>query len=419
VNRENESRDGRSGPLAGATVCLIYHGSIEHYTRLWEEIAALQRAGATVRMLTSVPQPRVPVGVAVEVVPFLRPIPGPSTLTHPTLRTLDNLARIPIRRLISLVRPDRKQHPRCRLRRLAREVDLFWPIDYFSLVDVVSATRREHSKVVYETFDLVPEYGSIPGWRRRLYRNNERRLMRHISGFITASESYADYYMERYGGRGLARRPVVRSNMPTHIVDAIRPTTPPIRLLFMGYLQADRPIRELIQAVSTSQANVTLTFQGSNRLGDAPQRWIAEMQAEDRVRVLQPCAPDKVVETAAEYDVGIVFLRGADENERRASTTKMFTCMSAGLAILGSDLPGIASIVVKHQNGVLVESADPPEWARAIDNLVSRGFTCLDRMKQNSLTAAHDYSWSKQEDAFVGEFVRALEGVPRSGSEIS
>jgi glycosyltransferase involved in cell wall biosynthesis len=103
-----------------------------------------------------------------------------------------------------------------------------------------------------------------------------------------------------------------------------------------------------------------------------------------------------------------VALRGADENERRASTGKLFTYMAAGLAILGSDLPGIARLVRAHENGLLVEGMDAHSWANAIDELALMPTTAIDDMKRRSLAAADLYRWEKQEPTFVDEFVRAL-----------
>jgi glycosyltransferase involved in cell wall biosynthesis len=181
----------------------------------------------------------------------------------------------------------------------------------------------------------------------------------------------------------------------------------------------DRPVSELVEAVAVAKTGVTLTFQGKNYLGEAPARRMADRIAElglrGRVEVLDPCSPDRIVETASAYDVGIAALRGADENERRASTGKLFTYMAAGLAVLGSDLPGIARIVHAHDNGLLVKGMDPHAWAVAIDRLGSMPRASIDLMKQRSLHAANQYSWESQEPAFIGEFVRALSSQSPSG----
>jgi len=305
------------------------------------------------------------------------------------------------------------------LRAIAKSVDIMWVIDFPRLGQVVRAARSQDIRVVYETVDLVPEYLYQGVDYRRQCLDEERRLIGSIDGFITACDSYADYYVERYGGAGLLRRPVVRDNMPGEIAPHVNPTGHPLRLLFLGSLMHDRPVSELVEAVATTKADVTLTFQGRNHLNETDARRISDQVAqlglESRVRFLGPCPPDSIVGTASRYDVGVVALRGADENERRASTAKLFTYLAAGLAVLGTDLPGIARIVRSHDNGLLVDGMDPHVWAAAIDKLASMSTGDLDSMKAGSLRAANLYSWAHQEPAYIAEFVRALSSQARRG----
>ena len=401
-------------PLAGVRICLVFEYSLLPSTRYRQEIQALQQAGASVQLLTSHSEPEeLPSGLVKRtIVPRISPsrmqetIPD-SKLGIGPLRALDDLAR----RVIRAVAYRLEDHGKARadaLERIAREVDLFWVSDYLSLPAVMKATRGTPVRVLYETIDLVPEY-TYHGEResRRMLRD-ERRLIGDVDGFVTACDSYADYYMDQYGDRELKRRPVVRSDMPAHIVDEIRATSRPLRVLFLGALMFDRPVAELIEAVRLAKADVTLTFQGPSHLGDEPARWIENSGLTDKVRIVPPCAHDEVVETASHYDVGIVALRGENENERRASTTKLFTYMSAGLAILGSNLPGIARVVTEHHNGLLVDGMQPAAWASAIDELAALSDEEIDSLKQRSLDAARGYAWEIQRPAFIAEFVRAL-----------
>ena len=304
------------------------------------------------------------------------------------------------------------------LRQLVREVDVFWVIDIMGLATAVDTARGTKVKVIYEAVDLVAEYHQHGDAYREARLAEERRYLSRVDGFITACDSYADYYWERYGGAELKRRPVVRDNMPAQILDHITPTRTPLRLLFLGSLMYDRPVGELIRAMSLVSSDATLTFQGKNYLPEDPNELVSELGLQNRVRIVPPCPPDDVVEVSAAYDVGIVPLRGLNENERRASTSKLFTFMSAGLAILGTDLPGIARIVSQYDNGVLVDGMEPETWAAAIDGMAAMPADVIDAMKQRSLDAAHNHSWEMQEAVFVGEFARVLGRATTAASSI-
>jgi glycosyltransferase involved in cell wall biosynthesis len=196
--------------------------------------------------------------------------------------------------------------------------------------------------------------------------------------------------------------------MPEQIVESIRPSHQPLRFLFLGSLMFDRPVAELIEAMARISSDVTLTLQGKNFLGEEPSRLIEALGLEHRVHLLEPCSPEEIIDAASAYDVGVIALRGLDENERRASTSKLFTYMSAGLAVIGSDLPGIARIVKQHVNGILVEGMEASVWANAIDAFASMSPQAVDAMKQRSIEAAQLHSWERQKPAFLAEFARAL-----------
>jgi glycosyltransferase involved in cell wall biosynthesis len=172
----------------------------------------------------------------------------------------------------------------------------------------------------------------------------------------------------------------------------------------------------LIEAMALVTSDVTLTLQGKNHIGEQPMERMEQLGVRDRVILLDPCPPEDIVEVAAQYDVGIVALRGADENERRAATSKLFTYIFAGLAVLGSDLPGIARVVNEHHNGVLVEGMEPAAWAAAIDRMAAMPIAELDAMKQRSLGASAQYSWERQKPLFIAEFQRALGRDPSGGA---
>lgn len=394
--------------LSGVRICLVFEHSLSHYSRLLEEIAALQEEGASVLWLTSDEGDEgAPPQVGKMVTPLDSSIAGSTARWRP-LRVVQNLWKEARASLAGRLRPGWTARYRvAALQRIAAGADVIWVIDFPSLPTVMEVSKKAGAKVIYETVDLVSEYDYQGDVHRRLSLEEEGRLIGGVDGFITACDSYADYYVEQFGA-ALARRPVVRDNMPGHTPPRPKPTTRPLQMLFLGALLLDRPVEELIRAIALASSDVTLTFQGKNHLGDEPAALVAELGLQDRVIILDPCPPGAIVETAAAYDVGVVALRGENENERRASTSKLFTCMAAGLAILGSDLPGIARIVQRHENGVLVDGMRPADWAAAIEALAAMPDAGIDALKRRSLDAARLYAWEKQRPAFLAEFSRAL-----------
>lgn len=396
--------------LEGVRICLVFEWSLSHYTRILQEIDALRSAGADIVLVTSHPRPEdAPPGIRVVVAPLdVSMVDSP--LRWRPARISHNIARRWLRQAMTMV--DTGWNARLRrmaLNRIARDVDVFWVVDYPSLATTLDAAKGSGARLVYETVDLVPEYAHFTESQRKTMLEEEQRLISNVDSLITACDGYADYYVERYSAELPSTCPLVRNDAPATILGEPAPIRRPLRALFLGSLMHDRPVFELIDAMALLRSGVSLTFQGKNLLGDEPARRIAALGLQDRVRIIAPCPPDEIVDTASRYDIGIVALRGLDENERRASTTKLFTYMAAGLIVLGSNLPGIARIVQTFKNGLLVTGGEPGDWAAAIDLLAQLPSEALESMKANSLVGARAHSWETQMPAFVDEFSRVAD----------
>lgn len=295
------------------------------------------------------------------------------------------------------------------LRDFARgKYDLIWAVDYYNLELGMPVADKLGVPLVYETIDLVPEYEHLGPEFSRNALDTERALICRASGMLTSCESYADYYQERYGALQGFRRPVVHDNAPAGFTDSPSPVHEPIRFLFLGALTFNRPIQELMEACAQAKGDFTFTFQGPNYLGDQPRQAIADLGLEGRVILKDACSGSDLVEVARDYDIGIVALRGRNENERRASTSKLFTYMASGLAILGSDLPGIASVVQREGNGILIAEMTPLAWGRAIEDICGLEKDQIMTYKYKSLEAAYSYDWDHQKSAFLQVMSDAL-----------
>ncbi|MDZ4169162.1 MAG: glycosyltransferase [Coriobacteriia bacterium] len=414
-------------PLAGARICLVASNTLMFHRRFLLEMQALEDAGAYLRIVGFYEDSPAPPGKEFHPVPLntrRRPaveelVPAGSASARGVRSRVENTALGIARRLayqpwvrkpVDLVLgPEFTTTPRTELlQQFAPNTDIFWAVDYLNLENTSAVAARSGVPLVYETIDLIPEYDHLgPAFSRRA-RKIERNLMSQVAGFVTACDGYADYYEERYGDIPGFRRPVVHDNAPEHSVPSIRPTGESRRFLFLGALTFDRPIVELIEACAAAGGAVDLTFQGEDYLGDAPRQRIADLGLGDRVRIVEPCSGESIVETAAAYDVGIVALRGRNENERRATTTKLLTYMAAGLAVIGSDLPGISHVVSTHKNGRLVDEAEHGGWASALVAMSALPALELDDLKRRSLAGSADHSWAHQRPVFVEEFRRVL-----------
>ena len=396
--------------LHAKTICLVFEHALAHYSRLIQEIEALQQTGASVVLLTAHEPNTGALGLETFISPLFSSL-GSSTHPRRLPRILSNTVRTVIRGIWARFGTPRVSPQRLAdLTVLSSSVDVFWVIDYPSLASTLSIAKQAGIPVIYEAVDLVAEY---PYQGNRIRQRNvaaEKRLLRDIDGFITACDGYADYFVEVQQ----AQRPFVRDNMPATTRTEISPSRQPYRFLFFGSLMFDRPVIELIEGAAQSRTTPHIVFQGLNYRGQELQQAIEARGLQDFVKVVDPCPPEEILDTVSAYDISIVALYGNDENERRASTSKLFTSMAAGLAILASDLPGIARIVRQYENGLLVESMRASAWARAFDEIQGLDPRQLDTLKQQSLSGAAHHLWENQKEGFLEVFAQALQTTTQS-----
>ena len=353
------------GLLSGVRICLVFEHSLAHYSRILQELAALQEEGASVLWLTSADgDDGAPPGVGKVVAPLDSSIAG-STVRWRPLRVALNLAKDARASLAERARPGWTARLRAAaLEKICPRVDVFWVVDFPAFPPSWRWPHRQGPRSSMRPWTWCRSTHYLGEATRALSLDEESRLIGRVDGFITACDSYADYYVERYG-RVLRRPPVVRDNMPAsrgapfarfEAAALLVPRRAPLRPAGGRAAESDVP--------RPGRRDADLPRQESPRAGarDSHRR----TGTADRVTILDPCPTGAIVPTAAAYDVGVVALRGENENERRASTTKLFTSMAGGLAILGSDLPGIARIVRRHGNGLLVDGMRPALRAAAI-----------------------------------------------------
>lgn len=404
--------------LRGTRICLVRESGVEHGARIPLQVALLQQAGAQVTLLTSDSRYATDVGifdsatVAALGADDSRPDPREQRAVESgrlsTWSIIQGLKR-GVKCMLGI--PEVMSVRQSTLRRIATETDLFWVVDYQALPSTMAAARRwGNGRVLYDTLDLLPEYAweYISAETQELRKEGERLLIGEVAGFVTASESYADYYDEKYSSVPGYRRPIVFGNAPEYVTQAPAHLPERLRFLFLGNLTFDRPIFELLEAVRLVKSDIVLTLQGENRLGPELFERITELGLEDRVVVLDPVAPPDVVVAAAAHDVGIVMLRGDNENERRAETSKAYTYSAAGLALLGSDLPGIKRVIETGGHGILVTEGTPSGWARMIDHISFMDRGELINMREAAIKFAEASRPSMQSESFLAEVARAV-----------
>lgn len=214
------------------------------------------------------------------------------------------------------------------------------------------------AKLVYDAHELETETAGMSGFRQRLARQLEKRLLPEADAMITVSTSIQAWYAERY-----PRPPIhLVRNIPetlnrTHDAVPLRTMfgVPEGALLFLylGGLGKGRGIEIALQAFQEADVPHHILFMGSGPLTEAVK---TAARTSDQVHYKEPVPPKDVIAHAAGADVGVSLIEDICLNYRYCLPNKLFESMLAGLPVLASDLPNQASVVQAFQAGWVVKN---------------------------------------------------------------
>lgn len=234
-------------------------------------------------------------------------------------------------------------------------------------------------KIVYDAHELYSEQLENPNpiWQK-FFVNIEKGLKK-VDGIFSVNQSILDELATRYGVSNIPQE--ILYNAP-YLVRTRPVKNNQINLLYLGHYMKGRGIEQMIEAAKTIDAKLTIYGKGFD-LTDA------------NITVKSPVSPDKIIQTAKKYDIGILPYIGNSLNNLYSTPNKLFEYMMSGLAIAASNLPEIAKIIKKTNTGVLFNPEDANDIAQSLKLLVENK-AILNRCKKNSVKFREEYCWEKQ-----------------------
>lgn len=240
--------------------------------------------------------------------------------------------------------------------RLRRERVAMVNCHSLSVLPLCVAIKWWHGAIlVYEPHELETETATFTGWRRRLAKWVERRLIGRASRVIVVSDSIARHYRQDYG---LAEVPVVM-NVPEPLPgadpgrnDVLRRHfgIPDDHLVFMyqGALEEERGVLLLMQAFQQVSVDRHLVFMGFGSLMSAIKD---AAEKHPNLHLYPAVQPSEVIHYTRGADVGFALLDEDCENHRCALPNKLFHYLHAGLPVIVSDLPEMGALVDRYACG--------------------------------------------------------------------
>jgi glycosyltransferase involved in cell wall biosynthesis len=305
-------------------------------------------------------------------------------------------------------------------RRAAPVGDVYHGMAYMGIPVALSLRRGRPAAVVYDARDIYLEarnLARLPGPARWAMARVERRWAHRATRVVTTNDAYADVLATRLD----VPRPLVVMNCSMRYVrpdprarrfhDRLGLAVDRRVVLYHGGLFPERGIEQLFDAIE-SVPNAELVLMGYGVLEDALRTRIAASDGTSRVHLLPAVPPEELHDWVAAADVVAMPIQPTTLNHRLTTPNKLFEAMAAGVPVVASDLPGMASIVTETGCGVLCDPVDPASIAAAIRSVIDAPADVRQAMAERAARAADEtYNWEAQVEALLAEYGR-LTGRP-------
>lgn len=240
--------------------------------------------------------------------------------------------------------------------------------------------------------------GDVYALRDPLSRQLKRTILRRAHSVTTMNQDMRDRLLQL----GAPRERTLVLPMGFDLIGLDRAAAPhsriPGRILVVGRLVEKKGVGVLIDAVRELPTTVPWSL---DIVGDGPLRRTLEQRAEGLpVRFLGQLTRAELFAVYPRTSVVVVPSVPAASGDQDGLPVALLEAMSAGAAVIGSDLPGVNEVIVDGGSGLLVPPGDPRALTAALAQVL-----CDDQLRQRLGAAAREAAGGFS-SAAVGERYR-------------
>ena len=213
---------------------------------------------------------------------------------------------------------------------------------------------------------------------------------------ITASDSYADWFVKEYG----IKRPIVVRNLPrkSHFSGIDENDTKII--LYQGWLNYSRGLDKAILAMKWID-NAELWIAGCGPAEDFYRAVSIENHLEDKVRFLGKLTPDDLRKVTPEADVGISIEENNGLSYYYSLPNKISDYIQSRVPVVVSDFPEMRKIVNTFGVGEIIENHSPEHIAARLNLVLAKGKASY---LYHLNAAADELCWENEEEKILKIF---------------
>lgn len=285
--------------------------------------------------------------------------------------------------------------PRFRKQLLAEKFDLIVGHSIDLLPIMCELGRARGAKLVFDSMEFHSDMGEgQSGLNRRAIREIEAAYLPQCDLIFASSSEVAQAIEEHYG-----TKPVVPFYNAAPVTNGLlsRLNDGRLHLYWRNATvgMSQRGLEDILEALTLLSDDIVLNIQGhpGSKMSMLRRR-VSDLGIERRVVFHDAFRTGAAVRAASQYSIGLCPERDTCINQRLTVSNKIFDYLMAGLAVVSSNLPGLASIIADSGAGVLYRAGDARELAEKI-KLLYDDRDMLSQLQSN----ARSYSTTRMNEA--------------------
>ena len=254
---------------------------------------------------------------------------------------------------------------------IADPADVYFAHNIETLLPAARAAAHHRAALMFDCMEYYSDMGADgqPPVVSKATHALEARWLPVCKLVVASSNKMADALAAEYG----IARPLPAYNAAPKLAELPPRNGGGLNLYWRNFVLGfgHRGLQDAFAAISQLPPSVRLFIQGSLPAdgGAALNDHMRKLGIADRVTLLPPHGLGEAVQHAARYDVGLCLEHASNRNHELTVSNKMFDYLMGGLAVVASDLPGLASVVHRSGGGVVYEPGNGAALAAAIGRL--------------------------------------------------
>ena len=283
---------------------------------------------------------------------------------------------------------------------LFQGVDKIVAIDLDTLLAARMAAWVKRVPVVFDSHEYFPEVPELVHRPlvKKVWLLLEKLLVPRISVGLTVSQGIVDIYKRLYNVDFILVRniPSVAGEIFPIRLDASNPV-----VYYQGALNIGRGLEETIKAMQFLPG-YHFKIIGSGDIEIQLRELSVSLGLQDQVTFIGALPFEELSKHAIQAHVGICLLENLGLNYYHSLPNRIFDYPRLGLPVIATSFPDISAVVNEYDTGILLDTLEPREIARAIKG-ACENMELRERWKFSLHRAAESLSWENE--------VKALEKI--------